>query len=230
MAQTIVVSSGDTLSKIAGKYYGDAALALKLARYNGITNPDLVRVGEALELPPLEELNGPKVAVTPSESGIVPPNGLDQIIATFGDISAYIREDGQLKPQWETEYLATARLPFTIPLSWDRTKQVRGIYCHRLLAPLVTKLFIEAGNRGLRGEIRTFGGCFNYRPKRQSSKLSTHSWGIAIDLNPETNRQGSAGDMSADLVALFREFGFKWGGDWGGAGKDPMHFQYCTGY
>jgi hypothetical protein len=31
-------------------------------------------------------------------------------------------------------------------------------------------------------------------------------------------------------VAAFKRSGFAWGGDWSGANKDPMHFQYCTGY
>jgi hypothetical protein len=107
---------------------------------------------------------------------------------------------------------------------------LKGIYCHKLLTPVVSELFAKIASQGLTSEIRTFGGCFNYQPKRQSSKLSTHCWGIAIDLNPETNRQGSAGDMHPEIVALFREYGFKWGGDWSGKSKDPMHFQYCTGY
>jgi hypothetical protein len=232
MARTVVVAAGDTLSKIAGRYLGSPDLALKLARYNGIGNPDLVLVGERLEIPSRRELNGSLTApVTPPTPGAVtPPNGLDGIIHTFGDISACIRNDGHLKPAWETEHLVSARLPFAIPLSWDRSQRVKGIYCHILLAPVVSELFSQIDRRGLRKETKTFGGCFNYRPKRQSSKLSTHCWGIAIDLNPETNRQGGAGDMHPEIVALFREYGFTWGGDWSGRSKDPMHFQYCTGY
>lgn len=230
MARIIVVATDDSLSKIAERYYGSAALALKLAKFNGIGNPDLLHPGETLEIPPAKELDGPKTAVAPAHGGIQPPGGLDGIIATFGDISAYIRSDGHLKAGWEAGHLATARLPFSIPLSWDRTQKVKGIYCHKLLTPVISDLFEEIGSQGLASEIRTFGGCFNYRPKRQSSKLSTHSWGIAIDLNPETNRQGSAGDMHPEIVALFREYGFKWGGNWTGKSKDPMHFQYCTGY
>lgn len=230
MARTVVVAPGDTLSKIAATYYGRADLALKLAKYNGIANPDLLHVGETLELPSRKELDGPKGAAALLHGVIAPPNGLDAIIQTFGNISEYIRDDGHLKPEWETGHLATARIPFAIPLSWDRSQQVKGIYCHKLLTPIVSELFAKIDNQGLKGEIKTFGGCFNYRPKRQSSKLSTHCWGIAIDLNPETNRQGSAGDMHPEIVELFREFGFKWGGDWSGKSKDSMHFQYCTGY
>lgn len=231
MSKIVVVSPGDTLSSIAERYYGSPSYAAKLARFNGITNPDLLRVGERLEAPSRKELEGAKPAhAMPAHGGVLPPAGLDGIIATFGDPFACIRDDGHLEAGWETEHLATARIPFAIPLSWDRSRQVKGIYCHVLLAPVVSELFAHIDHQGLKGLIKTFGGCFNYRPKRQSNKLSTHCWGIAIDLNPETNRQGNYGTMHPELVALFREYGFTWGGDWAGKSKDPMHFQYCTGY
>ena len=78
--------------------------------------------------------------------------------------------------------------------------------------------------------VRSFGGCFNFRAKRSGSKLSTHAWGIAIDLNPETNAMGGRGDMDLGIVAAFKSAGFVWGGDWAGKNKDPMHFQFCSGY
>ena len=61
-------------------------------------------------------------------------------------------------------------------------------------------------------------------------EASAHAWGIAIDLNPETNQQGTAGNMDYAVITAFREAGFKWGGDWTGKSCDPMHFQFCTGY
>ncbi|BCS52017.1 M15 family metallopeptidase [Geobacter sp. SVR] len=229
MTRTIMVTVGDTLSGIAAANYGSAAYAFRLAKYNGMSDPNLLQVGETLHIPSRTELVGPKLPVS-SPVGITIPNGLDGIIATFGDLTAYIRDDGYLDPAWEAERMATARLPFTIPLSWDRSRKVHGIYCHKFLTPIVSELFAAIDKRGFGSQIKTFGGCFNYRPKRQSSKLSTHCWGIAIDLNPETNRPGTPGDMHPELVAMFREFGFKWGGDWTGKNRDPMHFQYCTGY
>jgi hypothetical protein len=91
-------------------------------------------------------------------------------------------------------------------------------------------VFTEIERRALRGEVRTFGGCYNVRSKRSGNRLSTHAWGIAIDLNPETNGMGRRGDLSAEVVEVFESFGFTWGGRWAGSGRDPMHFQYCTGY
>ena len=88
----------------------------------------------------------------------------------------------------------------------------------------------EIERSGLRGEIRTFGGCFNFRSKRGNNKLSVHSWAVAIDLNPETNGMGTRGNMSPEIVDIFKRFGFSWGGDWSGNSKDPMHFQFCSGY
>jgi hypothetical protein len=41
---------------------------------------------------------------------------------------------------------------------------------------------------------------------------------------------GSAGNMDPRLVELFERHGFTWGGRWSGKNKDPMHFQYCSGY
>jgi hypothetical protein len=152
-------------------------------------------------------------------------------VATFGNIFEFINaEDGRLDPRWEAQHLAHAPLPFPIPLSWDRSKVVSKLYCHERLIDVFPRVFASIEQEGLRDEIRTFGGCFNFRSKRTSGKLSTHSWGIAIDLNPETNPQGKPGNMHPGVVAIFRQFGFTWGGEWPGKSKDPMHFQYCTGY
>ncbi|HZP16723.1 MAG TPA: M15 family metallopeptidase, partial [Terriglobales bacterium] len=73
-------------------------------------------------------------------------------------------------------------------------------------------------------------GCFAFRPQRMGGRLSTHSWGIAIDLNPESNAQGTAGSMDRGVVEIFKSAGFAWGGNWQGRCRDPMHFQFCTGY
>ena len=62
---------------------------------------------------------------------------------------------------------------------------------------------VQAG--GLQSKISSFGGCFAFRQQRTGAKLSTHSWGIAIDLNIGNNPQGSSGDMDTGFIEIFRE-------------------------
>jgi nucleoid-associated protein YgaU len=49
--QKYKVQSGDNLSKIAKHFYGDAQKFTVIARANNIANPDLIQVGEELEIP-----------------------------------------------------------------------------------------------------------------------------------------------------------------------------------
>lgn len=91
--------------------------------------------------------------------------------------------------------------------------------------------------------------CFNYRTVPGSTKLSNHSYGFAIDINPLYNpyvrtRDGKElispdnavpyADRSADFphkidrndlcYRIFIEHGFTWGGSWNSS-KDYQHFE-----
>jgi nucleoid-associated protein YgaU len=48
-----VVEAGDTLSKIAKRYYGDASLYMQIfeANRDQLKNPDLIKVGQKLRIP-----------------------------------------------------------------------------------------------------------------------------------------------------------------------------------
>jgi len=48
---THVVQAGDSYSSLAAHYLGDPSLFLILARYNGSTNPSVLRLGETVRLP-----------------------------------------------------------------------------------------------------------------------------------------------------------------------------------
>ena len=158
------------------------------------------------------------------------PHGLDQIRATFGDIFTYLRPDHSLDPRWPAEHLITIALPFPLVLSWDHSRKVTRMTCHKLMQPTFTSCFQQIADAGLQAQITSFGGCFCFRPQRGGTKLSTHCWGIAIDLNPENNAQGTAGQMHPGIISIFRNAGFTWGGEWSGTACDPMHFQFCSGY
>lgn len=101
--------------------------------------------------------------------------------------------------------------------------------CHELMTPVFSDLFGVLHERGLWHLLRTFDGCYNLRKKTgTSSKYSTHSWGIAIDLNAATNAYRATPTIDPRVVAVFKDAGFTWGGNW--SKPDGMHFQYATGY
>ncbi len=50
-SETYTVKSGDTLSAIARKFYGNSSLYPKLAKYNGIRNANILSVGQIIKLP-----------------------------------------------------------------------------------------------------------------------------------------------------------------------------------
>ncbi|TVS05148.1 MAG: M15 family peptidase [Rhodobacteraceae bacterium] len=80
------------------------------------------------------------------------------------------------------------------------------------------------------------GGSFNWRVIAGTQRLSSHSFGIALDLNTELGgywrwegaREGSVGSYDnrypKNLVSTLERFGFIWGGKW--HHYDGMHFEY----
>jgi hypothetical protein len=159
-----------------------------------------------------------------------PPNGLDEITELFGDIQPFIQGDGTLSQDWHDTHLAKCVLPFSLPLDWNRSVTVNVMLCHKKMVEVFEAVFQQIVEEGLQPEVKTYGGCFAYRPQRGGTKLSTHAWGISIDLNCFENSRGTNGRMSPEVVNVFRNKGFKWGGDWQKERADPMHFQYATGY
>ncbi len=69
------------------------------------------------------------------------PEGLDQIRATFGDIFKYVLPDHTLDPRWQADFLALVALPFPLPLSWDKSRTVTEMTCHKLMASIFTGVF-----------------------------------------------------------------------------------------
>jgi nucleoid-associated protein YgaU len=51
--QPYTVKSGDSLSKISKLFYGNANKYNEIASANGIDNPDLIKVGQQINVPPL---------------------------------------------------------------------------------------------------------------------------------------------------------------------------------
>ncbi len=236
MPKPYIVRKGDTLPKIAEALFGDRKLAAALAGYNGLPDAKSIVVGQAIHIPAKSELAPPKKkGPAGARAGVMPwpnaPHGLAEIQATFGDLTQFPPgPNNEANAKWEAQFLASAKLPQPIPLTFNLAVSARSLRCHKLLVPLYEAVFADIMAKGLWGSIKTTGGGYNWRMKRGQAKPSTHTWGIAFDLNDKTNAMGTAGDMDPRLVELIEGYGFTWGGRWSGQNKDPMHFQYCSGY
>ncbi len=85
---------------------------------------------------------------------------------------------------------------------------------------------IQLSQERLTSELVTLDGCWNIRPVRGSSLLSTHAYGVAIDLNVATNKLGEKPTLSAAFVKCFTDQGFNWGGLFKDR-VDGQHFSYA---
>lgn len=101
-----------------------------------------------------------------------------------------IKRFGQ--PSEHPDYLVIIPLPYPMRLSWDKGNIITRMRCHKLVAEQLKAIFAEIlavyGLEKIKElGIDLYGGCFNFRKMRGGSDYSRHSWGIAIDLDPERN-------------------------------------------
>ncbi len=87
----------------------------------------------------------------------------------------------------------TIALPYPLRIAWDLKKSVNSFSCHRLvhdsLGSALNRVLAHYGPDRLRElGLDLWGGCLNVRRERGGSQWSTHSWGIAIDFDPDRNQ------------------------------------------
>ncbi len=152
------------------------------------------------------------------------PKGIKQIRLTYGNI--VVTDNKITGPKWWTQDHITLVMTPEFRLCGPAK-----IWCHKLVAPDLREIFveIEALEHTLdKPLIYSLDGCWVIRKKRNGSKISTHSWGIAIDLNAARNPMGAESNQSQALVKCFTDKGWQWGGTW--SNIDAQHFQACSGY
>jgi hypothetical protein len=129
------------------------------------------------------------------------------------------------------------KLPFPFIIAWDAKQKISTFACHARLEVPLTALFVEAAKHYGEDEFRRlrldrFGGCYNFRPMRGGTALSTHAWGAAVDLDPERNQLTWGADRAAfdapEYEAFWRIVEAHGAVSLGRArNKDWMHFQFA---
>lgn len=126
-----------------------------------------------------------------------------------------IKKYGQ--PNEVGTYLVLIDLPY--PMIYDG-KEVEKMRCHKLVADKFLAVFNDIlefyGIEKIKElGINKFGGCFNFRKMRGGSDYSRHSWGIAIDLDPERNQLKETSETARfarpeyrQMIDIFYKHGF----------------------
>lgn len=135
---------------------------------------------------------------------------------------------------WEN--FVKIELPFPMRIAWDTNTVVTHQWCHKKIAePLTRALQAILDHYGINRikelGIDLLGGLINVRKMRGGTDWSKHSWGIAIDLDPNRNSlktkwknaQFSKPEYNV-MMDCFYENGFiNLGKE---KGYDAMHFEY----
>ena len=102
-----------------------------------------------------------------------------------GDVPAFFGAVGQNQTSIE--------VPFDMWLAWDKGTRIKKISVHKRAAESAERAFQKMAGIYSTAErknigIDLFGGSLNVRKMRGGSSYSMHSWGIAIDFDPERNQ------------------------------------------
>ena len=123
---------------------------------------------------------------------------------------------------WVARNIVSCRLPKANGRGGDVVTS-----CHRLAKEPLQAAFKSLAESGQWRLIDSFDGLWVPRHKtwNRARDLSSHSWGIAFDLNAACNPyNGGTSAANRTLNETFNRYGFAWGGDWNGA-KDSMHWE-----
>lgn len=162
------------------------------------------------------------------------PHGIDEINEYYGNPDP--DGDGNFNKDFWEQNMKLFTLPYALKIGWNPDKTVSKIYMHKKIGDAVVDALDEIGtymsghhNYLKRNSLDLYWGCFAFRFQREVEVYSTHSWGIAIDLNKHLGELGEKPEQPEYIVEAFKKRGFKWGGDWKNR-PDGMHFQAASGY
>ena len=84
-------------------------------------------------------------------------------------------------------------LPYPHRLSWQMDKTVSSFQCHQKVHDSLLRILTKVKDTYGLAEVQRlrldiWGGCLNVRLMRGGDRYSTHSWGMALDYDPENNQ------------------------------------------
>ncbi|MBZ5735489.1 M15 family metallopeptidase [Nocardioides sp. TRM66260-LWL] len=117
-------------------------------------------------------------------------------------------------PAWVASHIGTETMPI-----------IGRMTCNTKIFPQLRAALLEIQQVGLASKIfpGQYAGCYYPRFIAGTTTLSNHSFGLAFDVNVPGNQRGTVGQIDRGVVAIFKKWGFAWGGDWNYT--DPMHFE-----
>ncbi len=138
--------------------------------------------------------------------------------------------NGKASAKWESENLTRIAPPFT--MKYDG-KPIKTILIHKKCADSLLRVLNNIWESAGKSQATVdkwgasiYGGAYNYRLMRGGSRLSMHSWGCAIDLDPARNGLNDPTPNFANIPEVLKAFekeGWTWGGEW--SRPDGMHWQ-----
>jgi hypothetical protein len=84
-------------------------------------------------------------------------------------------------------------VPYKLKLAWAPSTTLTKITCHEKVAKSLYSIFENTlktyGEKEIsKLRLDLFGGCLNVRKMRGGSSWSIHSWGAAVDFDPDNNQ------------------------------------------
>lgn len=139
--------------------------------------------------------------------------------------------NGQVSKKWFSENMVKWTPPYTIYYSDGKRTPLKTIFLHKKVVSVYTAAFTDVKNTFEPKEINDLrlnisGGAFNYRVIRGGNRLSTHAFGIAIDMDPARNpypKKWKEGMINREFCDILMKHGIWWRGHNGDV--DAMHFQ-----
>ena len=135
----------------------------------------------------------------------------------------YTRYGDPRQPGWRNKWIHKWQVQQLHP--WFPVKEIE---MHKHFWPLLQDAFLELEKSGLHTEIHSCQSPGKLVYVHGGPVLSVHSWGAAIDLNPEDNPTGTEGKWSQEFIKVFSKHGIFCGQNWTGI-KEPMHFAMVNG-